>query len=79
MPARPAIEATLSELVRGHGPRRHRHRGDAKRHFENLLKGAACNLKPLVRALVARWERDGAANALALGCLQGVGAPPLAA
>lgn len=51
MRARPAIEATLSELVRAHGLRRHRYRGTAKRAFENLLKGAACNLKRLVRAM----------------------------
>src|SRR5205085_6789006 len=67
MCARPAIEATLSELVRTHGLRRHRYRGEAKRAFENLLKGAACNLKRLVRALVARWERDAVASALAVG------------
>jgi transposase len=51
MHARPAIEATLSELVRRHGLRRHRYRGAAKRHLENLLKAAACNLKRLARAL----------------------------
>lgn len=65
MRARPAIEATLSELVRAHGLRRHRYRGEAKRVLENLLKGAACNLKRLVRALVARWEPDVATCALA--------------
>jgi transposase len=79
MRARPAIEATLSELVRKHGLRRHRYRGEAKRAFENLLKGAACNLKRLVRALVARWERDAAASALALGRGSRVAALPLAA
>lgn len=52
--ARPAIEATLSELVRCHGLRHHRYRGDAKRRSENLLKGAACNLKRLLRALALR-------------------------
>ena len=57
MRARPAIEATLSELVRGYGMRRHRYRGEAKRHFENLLKATACNLQRLVRALLVRWER----------------------
>ncbi len=61
MRARPAIEATLSELVRAHGLRRHRYRGAAKRPFENLLKAAACNLKRLVRALVAREPRAAAA------------------
>jgi transposase len=79
MRARPAIEATLSELVRKHGLRRHRYRGEAKRAFENLLKGAACNLKRLARALVARGERDAAASALAVGRGSRVAAPPLAA
>jgi hypothetical protein len=51
--ARSAIEATLSELVRAHGLRRHRYRGDAKRHAENLSKAAACNLKRLLRVLAA--------------------------
>ena len=80
MRARPAIEATLSELVRKHGLRRHRYRGEAKRHFENLLKGAACNLKRLVRALVARGEREAAASALAVvGRGARMAAPPRAA
>jgi transposase len=51
---RAGIEATLSELVRGHGLRHHRYRGEAKRQHENLLKGAACNLKRFVRALIRR-------------------------
>jgi transposase len=51
---RAGIEATLSELVRVHGLRRHRYRGDTKRHVEHLLKAAACNLKRLARALAAR-------------------------
>ena len=51
---RAGIEATLSELVRRHGLRRHRYRGDAKRHLEHLLKAAACNLKRLTRALATR-------------------------
>jgi hypothetical protein len=57
---RAAIEGTISELVRAHGLRRHRYRGAAKRHFENLLKGAACNLKRLARALAARPALVGA-------------------
>jgi transposase len=51
---RAGIEATLSELVRAHGLRRHRYRGDAKRHCQHLLTAAACNLKRLARALAAR-------------------------
>ena len=60
--ARAGIEATLSELVRSHGLRRHRYRGDAKRHFEHLLKAAACNLKRLARALAARQHEIGRAH-----------------
>jgi transposase len=61
---RAGIEATLSELVRAHGRRRHRYRDDAKRHAEHLLKAAACNLKRLARALAAR-QRAAAALAMA--------------
>lgn len=54
--ARSAIEATLSELVRAHGFRRHRYRGDRKRHAENCTKAAACNLKRLLRVLACQTE-----------------------
>ena len=64
--ARPAIEATLSELVRSHGFRRHRYRGDDKRDAENLLKAAACNLKRLARALLTHPPLPAAAPACAL-------------
>jgi transposase len=70
--ARPAIEGTLSELVRAHGFRRHRYRGAAKRVFENLLKGAACNLKRLSRVLAARV---GAPRAAPRGALARGGRP----
>ena len=62
---RAGIEATLSELVRAHGLRRHRYRGDAKRHLEHLLKAAACNLKRLARALAARQQVPQPRGALA--------------
>jgi hypothetical protein len=62
---RAGIEATLSELVRVHGLRHHRYRGDAKRHFEHLLKAAACNLKRLARALAARQQTPDPLLALA--------------
>lgn len=70
--ARPALEAPLSELVRAHGYglRRHRYRGEAKRHFEHLLKATACNLKRRARALVLRRERE--APAVAASALAGL-------
>jgi hypothetical protein len=77
--ARPASAAPLCERDRKHGLRRHRYRGEAKRACENLLKGAACTLKRLARALVARGERDAAASALAVGQGSRVTAQPLAA
>jgi hypothetical protein len=64
--ARPAIEATLSELVRQHGFRRHRYRGEDKRDAENLLKAAACNLKRLARALLTHPPLPAAAPACTL-------------
>lgn len=51
MRRRIGIEATLSEIVRKHGLRQHRYRGDVKRAWENLMKGAACNLKRMAKAL----------------------------
>jgi transposase len=51
MRRRAGIEATLSEMVRKHGLRQHRYRGDVKRAWENLMKGAACNLKRMAKAL----------------------------
>jgi hypothetical protein len=59
---RAGIEATLSELVRVHGLRRHRYRGDAQRHHENLLKAAACNLKRLTRVLAGPWATQNLAD-----------------
>ena len=61
--SRAAIEGTLSELVRKHGFRRHRYRGEAKRCLENMLKAATCNLKRLAKALIARWEQEKSAVA----------------
>jgi len=65
MRARTAIEGAISELGREHGLRRHRYRGQAKRAMENLFKAAACNLKRLVRALVARGRQDTAESGAA--------------
>lgn len=63
---RAAIEATLSELVRAHGLRRHRYRGDQKRHAENLWKATACNLKRLLRVLGSQPEPEPPALAACL-------------
>lgn len=51
---RNGIEATVSELVRGHGMRRCRYRGLAKTRLQNLLIGAACNIKRYSRRVA--WE-----------------------
>jgi transposase len=42
---RNGIEATISELKRGHGLGRARYRGQAKVSLQNYLVGAACNVK----------------------------------
>ena len=51
MKRRPPIEGTLSEMVRTHGLRKSRYRGLAKTHLQNLMKGAALNLKRVIKRL----------------------------
>ncbi len=51
---RNAIEGTQSELVRGHGMRRARYRGQAKVGLQNHLIGAACNAKRWIKHVI--WE-----------------------
>jgi transposase len=65
MKHRPAIEGTLSELVRKHGLRRARYRGKDKVRLQHLFTAAAVNLKRLVSALAAQRERQ---RAMATGC-----------
>lgn len=65
MKHRPAIEGTLSEMVRRHGFRRARYRGKDKVRLQYLFTGAAVNLKRLIYALAARRK---AQRALATGC-----------
>jgi transposase len=65
MKHRPAIEGTLSEMVRTHGLRRARYRGKAKVRLQHLFTGAAVNLKRLAWALAARKQGK---RALAAGC-----------
>jgi transposase len=54
MKHRPAIEGTISEMVRKHGLRRARYRGKNKVRLQHLFIGAAVNLKRLARALGAQ-------------------------
>lgn len=60
MHERNGIEATHSELVRGHGMRRTRYRGRAKADLQNQFIGAACNIKRWLRHMAwniqAKWE-----------------------
>jgi len=51
MKRRPPVEGTISELVRTHGLRKSRYRGIAKTHLQNLMKGAALNLKRVIKRL----------------------------
>jgi transposase len=51
MRQRHGIEGSLSELVRGHGLRRTRYRGQKKVHLGHLLIGAACNAKRWLKRL----------------------------
>lgn len=51
MKRRPAVEGTISEMVRVHGLRRSRYRGMAKTWFHSLMVGTALNLKRLVKAI----------------------------
>ncbi|NIV30705.1 MAG: IS1182 family transposase, partial [Anaerolineae bacterium] len=45
MKRRSAVEGTLSAVVRKHGARRARYRGQAKVHLQHLFTGAAVNVK----------------------------------
>lgn len=57
---RNGIEGTISELARGYGLRKCRYRGLAKTRLQNLLIGAACNIKRWWRRM--RWELRKAAE-----------------
>jgi transposase len=65
MKHRPAIEGTISEMVRKHGLRRARYRGKSKVRLQHLFIGAAVNLKRLARALAAQRRPK---VTLATGC-----------
>lgn len=51
MKRRPPVEGTISEMVRAHGLRRSRYRGILKTHLQNLMIGAALNVKRLIKAI----------------------------
>jgi transposase len=57
---RNAIEGTQSELVRAHGLRHARYRGQAKVRLQNYLIGAACNAKRWIKRI--QWELKQAAR-----------------
>lgn len=65
MKHRPAIEGTLSEMIRKHGFRRARYRGKAKVRLQHLFTAAAVNLKRLSYVLAAQRK---AQRAMATGC-----------
>lgn len=51
---RNAIEGTHSELMRAHGMKHARYRGQAKVRLQNYLIGAACNAKRWIKRI--QWE-----------------------
>ena len=51
MHPRNGIEGTLSEMVRGHGLRRTKYRGEARVGLSHYLMGAACNVKRYLNLL----------------------------
>jgi len=51
MKRRPPVEGTLSEMVPAHGLRKTRSRGLAKTQLQHLRKGAAVNLKRVIKRL----------------------------
>lgn len=50
MHIREGVEATFSEMVRAHGLRRSRYRGETKNQLQALLAATSTNLKQLARA-----------------------------
>ncbi|MCA1810189.1 MAG: transposase, partial [Lentisphaerae bacterium] len=62
MQHRNGIEGTISELVRAHGMRRCRYRGLAKARLQNLMIGAACNIKRWCRRKT--WEQQNLADSM---------------
>jgi transposase len=58
---RAAIEGTHSELMRAHGLKHARYRGEAKVRLQNYLIGAACNAKRWIKRM--QWKLKQAAQA----------------
>jgi len=53
---RNAIEGTISELVRGYGPRKARYRGLAKTRLANYFIAAACNVRRWAQQIA--WQAE---------------------
>lgn len=58
---RAAIEGTHSELMRAHGMKHARYRGEAKVRLQNYLIGAACNAKRWIKRI--QWQLKQAVRA----------------
>jgi len=57
MHPRNGIEATHSELVRGHGLRRTKYRGRCRVSLSHYLMGAACNVKRYLNLLAFQMRQ----------------------
>ena len=68
MRIRNGIEGTQSELVRAHGLRRARYRGEAKVNLQNQFIGAACNIKRWLRLLARQIREKSPPNSSPTGC-----------
>lgn len=55
----PKVERKLAEIVRYHGGRRARYRGQWRTQVQYLLTALVVNIKRMVRLLAARWGRPG--------------------
>lgn len=62
MHQRNGIEGTHSELIRGHGLRKARYRGQKKASLQNHFIGAACNIKRWLRLTAWQMSRGASDN-----------------
>jgi hypothetical protein len=69
MHPRNGIEATHSELVRGHGLRRTKYRGLSRVSLSHYLMGAACNVKRSLKLLAFQMTSPALSRLTAKGTL----------